>query len=207
MITYFKKGDTLIEVMFAVSAFAAIMIGGLSLMNMGAAKVQTTLELTMARNAIDAQAEALRYVNSVYISNYPNNVDTGVSGTWTRITDKSQIMASASSLTECPNNTTELSTRRAFIIDPMTLSRSGSVAPASTYPRLIFSQGGAIEQDANNTTEESSSRTFSSAEGIWIESVKGDRYYDFHIRACWRSPGSSAPSTIGTIVRLYDPAN
>ena len=30
-------------------------------------------------------------------------------------------------------------------------------------------------------------------------------YIDFHIRACWDSPGQSVPVTIGTIVRLYEP--
>jgi type II secretory pathway pseudopilin PulG len=55
------------------------------------------------------------------------------------------------------------------------------------------------------------------AEGIWIQAVKsstrigtGDGrvrpgYYDFHIRACWQTPGSDQPVTEGTIVRLYEP--
>jgi hypothetical protein len=48
------------------------------------------------------------------------------------------------------------------------------------------------------------------AYGLWIEAVPstvtdGTAFVDFHIRACWDSPGSSAPMTLGTIVRLYEP--
>jgi hypothetical protein len=46
--------------------------------------------------------------------------------------------------------------------------------------------------------------------GIWIEAIPSTTanatgFVDFHIRTCWESPGSSAPVTLGTIVRLYEP--
>jgi hypothetical protein len=51
---------------------------------------------------------------------------------------------------------------------------------------------------------------FMSSFGIWVEAVpsnttNGTAFVDFHIRACWESTGSSAPVTLGTIVRLYEP--
>ena len=30
-------------------------------------------------------------------------------------------------------------------------------------------------------------------------------FYDFHIRTCWYGPGETVPTTIGTIIRLYNP--
>lgn len=30
-------------------------------------------------------------------------------------------------------------------------------------------------------------------------------FFDFHIRTCWYAPGVKRPSTIATIVRLYNP--
>ncbi|MBR3320280.1 hypothetical protein IKG20_03185 [Candidatus Saccharibacteria bacterium] len=63
-----RKGDTLIEVMFAVGIFGLAAIGTVSLMNRGLASSQNTLEVTMARQEIDAQAEALRFLQSAYIS-------------------------------------------------------------------------------------------------------------------------------------------
>ena len=58
-------------------------------------------------------------------------------------------------------------------------------------------------------------REIAVSEGLWVVSVRGgtdaDRineepeYYDFYIRTCWHSIGRNAPSTIGSIVRLYNP--
>lgn len=48
------------------------------------------------------------------------------------------------------------------------------------------------------------------AYGIWIEAVpsaniQGTGFVDFHIRSCWSGAGSARLSTLGTIVRLYEP--
>ena len=52
MKTRFKQGDTIIEVTLAISIFAMMMVGGLTIMNNGLAKAQGTVQLTMARNKI-----------------------------------------------------------------------------------------------------------------------------------------------------------
>ena len=64
----FRKGDTLIEVMFAVGVFGLAAVGAISLMNRGLATAQNTLEVTMARQEIDGQAEILRFLHSAYLS-------------------------------------------------------------------------------------------------------------------------------------------
>lgn len=63
-----KRGDTLIEVMFAVGLFGLVAIGAISLMNQGLSSAQSTLETTMARQEIDAQAETLRFLRDAYMS-------------------------------------------------------------------------------------------------------------------------------------------
>lgn len=200
----FKKGDTLIEVMFAVSVFAAIMVGGLALMNSGLAKTQGTLQLSMARNAIDSQAEALRYLNASYIANYPNVSSSASATQWSNIATRASY-GRASNLQSCPANTSEFPDG-AFVIDTQSITRQeGSrLRPASTYPRLVYSSGG-VEVNDSNLIADKNRLNFRQAEGIWIEPVRGDGYYDFHIRACWNAPGSNAPTTLGTIVRLYAP--
>ena len=62
----FLRGDTLIEVMFAVGIFGIVAVSAISLMNRGVNTAQTALETTMARNEIDAQAEALRFIHDAY---------------------------------------------------------------------------------------------------------------------------------------------
>lgn len=63
-----RRGDTLIEVMFAVGFFALIAIISISVMNSGINNAERDLELVTARNELNAQAEALRFIHSSYIS-------------------------------------------------------------------------------------------------------------------------------------------
>ena len=71
----YKRGDTLIEVMFAVAVFGLGAVGAIALMNTGLASVQNSLETTMARQEIDAQAEALRFIHDAYLTE-PNTKST-----------------------------------------------------------------------------------------------------------------------------------
>lgn len=63
-----RRGDTLIEVMFAVGFFALVAIISISVMNSGINNAERDLELVTARNELNAQAEALRFIHSSYIS-------------------------------------------------------------------------------------------------------------------------------------------
>lgn len=64
----FKKGDTIIEVTFAISVFSLVSVISMQVMDRDLATIQGTLELEMARNEIDAQAEALRFIQNAYLS-------------------------------------------------------------------------------------------------------------------------------------------
>ena len=61
-------GDTIIEVMMSLAIFSIIAILTVNTMNAGVNNAQRTLEYTMARNEMDAQAEALRYLHQGYVS-------------------------------------------------------------------------------------------------------------------------------------------
>ena len=81
-------GDTLVEVMFAVGIFGLVAISAISLMNRGLQNAQGALEITMARQEMDAQAESLRFIQEAYASERPttDNVYTTV---WEEIADNS----------------------------------------------------------------------------------------------------------------------
>lgn len=207
MLKYSKsRGDTLVEVLFAVTIFSLVAVGGISIMNQGTATSQRALEITLVRNEIDAQAETLRFLNASYVAAYQKGAGsasyTGPAREWRFIKDNTASVASASNFNSgstCasmspPNSSFILNTRNATYTSP-----SGRLVPAN-----IFSQ---VKYDTSNN--------LTAAEGIWIEAVSsvinnGNNqanagYVDFHIRACWDSPGQSVPVTIGTIVRLYEP--
>lgn len=63
-----KRGDTIIEVMFAIAVFCLVAVISVAMMNMGVAQAETSLEVVTTRNELNAQAEALRFIHSSYIS-------------------------------------------------------------------------------------------------------------------------------------------
>lgn len=200
-----SRGDTLIEVLFAVTIFSLVAVGGISIMNQGTATSQRALEITLVRNEIDAQAETLRFLNASYVAAYQKGASsasyTGAAREWRYIKDNTASVTSASTFNSgstCaslpPSSSFILNTRNANYV-----SLSGIFTSAN-----IFSQ---VKYDTSNN--------LTAAEGIWVEAVSsvidnGNNqsnagYVDFHIRACWDSPGQLVPVTIGTIVRLYEP--
>ncbi|MBP5674929.1 hypothetical protein J6W91_01205 [Candidatus Saccharibacteria bacterium] len=63
-----KKGDTIIEVTFAISVLSLISVITIQVMDRDLASIQGAIESEMARNEIDAQAEALRFIQNAYLS-------------------------------------------------------------------------------------------------------------------------------------------
>ncbi len=205
-----QAGDTLIEVLFAVTVFSLIVVTALSIMNQGSATARRALETSLVRQQIDNQAETLRFLHEAYVTNYrtgysndPNLTVAGPTGQYYAIVQRIadidvESVSSFGNVTTCPNPPTG-----SFILN--TSNATAVINPnfqsATTYAQLVF--------DTATPT------SLVSSNGVWIEAVRSDDstdaaqantgYIDFHIRACWDSPGLSLPSTLGTIVRLYEP--
>jgi type II secretory pathway pseudopilin PulG len=202
-----NHGDTMIEVLFAITIFSLVAVGGLAIMNQGTATSERALEITLVRQEVDAQAETLRFLNSSFVAVYRPNASfasTTPAGQW-QIMEDSIIGTAAVSASDfgavgntCPtppNGSFILNTREAKFISPS----EGRVGPARTFSQVTYDGGSQVI----------------AAEGIWIEAIRSATvlgnnqsnagYVDFHIRACWDSPGQDMPVTIGTIVRLYEP--
>ncbi len=60
-----QRGDTLIEVLIAVTVFSAVAIGAITVMSRGISVAQSSLELNLVRNQIDSQVELLRHIHGV----------------------------------------------------------------------------------------------------------------------------------------------
>lgn len=102
---------------------------------------------------------------------------------------------------------------------------SSQFQEASTYPRLIFGGTSEINQENTDLTYSGTSTSLYRAEGIYIIAVRDygttaianndptevsatkdkSAFYDFYIRTCWYSNDAEEPSTISTVIRLYDP--
>ncbi len=203
----YSRGDTLIEVLFAITIFSLVAVGGISIMNQGTATSQRALEITLVRQQIDAQAEALRFLNSSYVSSYQSGVTYPANtppGQWQLMendiiangaANASEFGVGVSSCPALPQGSFIINAKNATYVSPS----EGKIDVAQTFSQLRY-----------DGTDQ-----LVSAEGIWVEAVRSPvilgnnqsntGYIDFHIRACWDSPGQSVPVTIGTIVRLYEP--
>ncbi len=100
-----------------------------------------------------------------------------------------------------------------------TLAEPEHFYAAATYPRILY--GASETTDAALLDQnDSADQTLSRAEGIYVVAVRDNEstaivqgdgtvqksaYYDFYIRTCWFSAGADRPSTVSTVIRLYDP--
>lgn len=264
-----KRGDTLIEVMLSISIFALVAMITINMMNDGINTAQRTLEAEMARNEIDAQAEALRFIHNNYVAERQKlESDSQFRTIWRKLTSNA-IRPSMTTeeladkdggrsfdindMNSCEDpyakqahlerykafvlNTRlilpELSTNNNFrylgkpystLSDEMivyyTSTGTNKLVAPSLYPRIIYSRlksaaggGAANNSDANLDEGKDIYNNISSAEGIWVNAVSnletatktGADYYDFYIRTCWHAAGQRVPSTITTVIRLYNP--
>ena len=63
-----RKGDTLIEVAFAIGIFSLVAITVVAVISASTSAAQASLETTLTREDIDSQAEALRFIHDSYIN-------------------------------------------------------------------------------------------------------------------------------------------
>ncbi len=203
-----QRGDTIIEVLFAVAVFAMVAVGSLSIMNQGIATAQRALEITLVRQQIDAQAEAIRYIHQAYVAAFQKDgaAPTGTAAEWTKMTDKATGYGAnvastfgAVTGTACP---AAVPGERPFIVNAQAATVS------TVLPAMVAPAGASLPPFAQVIYNADTS--VKNAYGIWVESIPsaatdGPGFVDFHIRACWESAGSSTPTTLGTIVRLYEP--
>lgn len=206
-----QRGDTIVEVLFAVTVFAMVAVGSMAIMNQGIASAQRSLEITLVRQQIDAQAEAIRFIHKAYIAAYQQGSPaptTGAAAEWKRMTDPDDSIGKGADNpsefgvvagTICPPTTPG---EKPFILNARRATVQGSA------PSMVAPSGASVPPFAQVIYNPDS--TVNTSYGLWIEAIPspatdGPGFVDFHIRACWQAASSSVPATLGTIVRLYEP--
>lgn len=194
-----RRGDTIVEVVLAFAVFTLVAVGTNALMNRGVSLAEQSLEITLVRAQIDAQAELLRYaqsVNSDAWQDIKTHVDEAVDGGATDILPSD--LPDVSEFTECPSTAPQYSFMLGAPGKVLTFYRLDTIPPIpSPYkPATVHSQ----------FYPSSATPTFS---GIWVipiiaEETTSTIAYDMHIGTCWNVPGADRPFTLSTIVRLYD---
>lgn len=255
-----KRGDTIIEVMFAFAIFSLVAIITVTMMNLGVAASERSLEMTVVRNEMNAQAEALRFVHSSYVAELtlPTCSIDATHETkcqryrelWERIISNAVAPTSIGGysiempFTNCrkiyENENALLKSNNAFILNTRQIlppgddysnddayisvnnsSQADLFAEATLNARVIYSKAtgeNGSDGSGNNSTGvlgnnkdplEQFTRV-AQVEGIWVVAVKDSssgnpRYFDFYIGSCWNGSGSPSPTSLDTVVRLYNP--
>ncbi len=253
--TKVKRGDTIIEVTLAFAIFSLVAIITVAMMNMGLDASERSLELVTARNELNAQAEALRFIHSSYISEAtlptcddpnlgPGEKCQQYEEVWKNITDGAVSSAADGGfsieypLDSCQevyaNGNQLLIQNNAFVLNTRQLVSSKSAYSGAIPPSVIVrATNGEIFREAplgariiytspriggDSTTDISSIGLnqylyIAAVEGIWVVAVAGPdlrstghpQYYDFYIETCWYGSGNSAPTSLDSIIRLYNP--
>ncbi len=181
------KGDTLVEVMMAIGIFSLVAISVVAVMNGGVSSSQTALETTLAREEIDTQAEALRFIQTSYIAEKDANVTSGVyEEIWRKIARKvvnvsrlntekkakfAQVTSENSPATCKTLYENEYFKNNAFIInsrkfasegvdDIIIESDSNKLTETTLYPRLLFGWDNSLLADG--------AEDLNRAEGIYV---------------------------------------
>ena len=203
-----QKGDTLIEVLFATAVAALLIVTTLIIMNRNLAQIQMGVETTFVRQAMDSQAEVLRYLRDQYMDNPSAELNADGTQTpsklWKDIVDSGRPGSNAETaatnfgICQPADDGTESgqAVDKAFFIN--NTSTNEAEGDAADIQNISLNKNLAVAQTYARP-----------GQGIWVEAVSPSfgssniRYVDFHIRACWNPPFSGPKATLGTIVRLY----
>lgn len=183
-----EQGDTLVEVLVAISVLAVVIVGTFSLMNKGLSQMYDTMEKSQVRSQVNRQVEALTYARDQYLLQQGGNdliapYDTAAANLWASIRTFSDYPSGVpgATIAGCSN------TSAAFAI---TADASGVLQLTSG----TYIQGLASEVPV-------------ATKGLWMQkrhTAGAVPYTDFYIRACWNQNSSPSVQIISTVVRLYD---
>ena len=188
------RGDTIVEVVLAFAVFSMVSVGTMTVMGQGTNAAQRALEITLVRQQIDAQAEALRAAQQAYAAN------SGIADNeWRKIARASVAENSTvyADETACPASNAVL--QRSFIMDPRNASLVNDVQWFQDIASKADSPFAQVVAGANV-------RSY----GMWIEREFKPggtvaNAFDFKVRACWYAAGMDIPMQLETVVRLYEP--
>ena len=194
--------------MLAFAVFSLVSVGSMIVMGQGTNASQRALEITLVRQQLDAQAEALRAAQQAFTVAPP-----GTSTTWSAIATGRTIDDSTHFTMQdrCPAGVSDVN--NSFIMDPRdgsaittggwlgNINESVDDKSPPPYAQLVI-------DPSKSASDDSAVKPY----GIWIEREYLDNgggigSYNFIIRACWYSVGLDAPMQLETVVRLYAPAS
>lgn len=193
-----QRGDTLVEVLIAITVLGIIVAGCLAVMNRSLVSILNSAERTASRADINSQTDMLNYV-------YHND-----KADWNKILNlavkKAPTDAVPSDITDACKITEDSKSSAtikagSFYLDPVYDASNGSISDVNVKEAL-----------KKNTHGVNQLQRAKLGQGLWIDAVYystvSHPYVDFYIKACWVPFGgndlSGATNTRSiTVVRIY----
>lgn len=176
-----EQGDTIIEVLLAMTVLATVLTICISLMNYGLSLALSSMDRTNVQALMNGQAALLRVARDRAQEGDPN---------WTEITTD---YANTPPVTGEPNSRACIGTQATnrFYLDPEDPTpwepkAASSVKRTGSYPTVgdgMWIEAYKIDPD-----------------GAGPLSAR----YDFYIKSCWSTSGSNVDQEAETVVRLYE---
>lgn len=181
-----KAGDTLIEVMIAIAIYSVVALFTITTMRLGIQEGETALELAQARTAVNAQANAIRFIHNSFLAEreYPVEPEDSYKSLWQTII--ASALDSGTAIDElaadtCPDNPSHgfiINTRHIDHKNPNStvIKGTGKIIAPVLYPRLIYTHT-RTDPDIDINSEDiidpyiganDTSETLDHAEGIWV---------------------------------------
>jgi len=182
-----ERGDTLIEVLVAVSVFGVIVVGAFSLMSRGVAQMYDSMERSEVRLLLNEQVEALTYARDQHLVSQSGGLlatqyDIEADRAWQGV-EAEFPQASVPAL------------------------NAGCDDQENAF--LLLIDGSGYIQHSNTILSPIADGFPSPGNGIWMQKIDSDAsakvpYIDFYIRACWTQTSNPQTQVLSTVVRLYD---
>ncbi len=178
-----ESGDTLVEVLIAITILGAAAVAGLGIMNFGFGAILNSIERTQVQASINSQLSLLQYARDAYVqAGRPATPAEGGAKIWQDIMlnmttanySKDVCKSDAS-----PNTNTG---RKPFYIK----ENGTDQVPLTTFPA------------ANGVP--------TLGNGLWVEAVRpsaSTNYIDFYVKACWQPVAGSTNQESRSVMRLY----
>lgn len=178
-----QSGDTLVEVLIAVSILAAAVVGGLGIMNFGFGVILNSIERTQVQANVSSQLSLIQYSRDAYVRANKDGTVAGGPAIWQAILTNATSSYSSDTCTTTGAPQTNAS-RKPFYIDDTGATYVSGVPGAAT-------------------TEAARAGT-----GLWVEAVRpspATNYIDFYVKACWQPAAGTTNEQSSSVMRLYVP--
>lgn len=200
------RGDTLIEVLVAVTVLSLVVTLSYAVMTRSFSYGQVALERNITQNMVNGQISILRDIYARY-SEAARSGNAGSVEDWnaisSRVTDSNGQLAGGVPLGTGPARTT-------FLNNANTACRRNAGAfyfGVDNDGSLRTTAQPLAEVVAPATPVRTASYPLY-GDGMWIEGYKladnGSVYYDFYVKACWDAAIGSQRQSILTTVRFYE---